>query len=61
MLTAAEIAHALGGRRVGQYSFTAKCPAHEDRSPNLSLTDAADGLTLWCCHAGCSQADGGAA
>ena len=57
MLTAAEIAHALGGRRAGQNSFTAKCPAHEDRSPSLSLTDTSDGLTLWHCHAGCSQAD----
>jgi hypothetical protein len=57
MLTAAEIALALGGRRAGQNTFTAKCPAHEDRSPSLSLTDTGDGLTLWHCHAGCTQAD----
>ena len=51
------IAAALGGRRAGQNSFTAKCPAHEDHTPSLSLTDTSDGLVLWHCHAGCSQAD----
>jgi hypothetical protein len=57
MMTAGEIAHELGGKRTGANSFVARCPAHEDRSPSLSLTDTGDGLTLWHCHAGCSQAD----
>jgi hypothetical protein len=57
MLTAGEIAAALGGRRIGSNSYVACCPAHEDRSPSLSLTDTGDGLTLWHCHAGCSQRD----
>ncbi|MBR1286068.1 toprim domain-containing protein [Bradyrhizobium sp. AUGA SZCCT0177] len=57
MLTAGEIAHALGGKRTGQNSFVAKCPAHEDRTPSLSLTDTGDGLVLFHCHAGCSQAE----
>jgi putative DNA primase/helicase len=56
MLTAGEIAQALGGKRAGSNSFVARCPAHEDRTPSLSLTDS-DGLTLWRCHAGCSQRD----
>lgn len=55
MMTAGEIAHALGGRRIGQDSYVVRCPAHEDRSPSLSL--AGDGLTLWHCYAGCSQRD----
>ncbi|MBR0698106.1 toprim domain-containing protein [Bradyrhizobium lablabi] len=54
MMTAGEIAHALGGHRVGQNSFVARCPAHEDRSPSLSLSDAGE-LVLWHCHAGCRQ------
>jgi putative DNA primase/helicase len=57
MLSAGEIAHALGGKRTGSNSYAAKCPAHEDRTPSLSLTDTGDGLTLWHCHAGCSQTD----
>jgi DNA primase len=56
MLSAAEIAHALGGKRTGQTSFVAKCPAHKDRTPSLSLSDV-DGWALWYCHAGCSQRD----
>jgi len=57
MMTAAEIAHALGGHRIGQDSYIARCPAHEDRTPSLSLTDTGDGLVLWHCHANCSQRD----
>ena len=43
MLSAAEIAVALGGKRAGQGRYVAKCPAHEDRSPSLSLRDTDDG------------------
>ena len=57
MISTAEIAHALGGRRVGQDRYVARCPSHEDRSPSLSLSDTGDGLVLWHCHAGCSQAE----
>jgi hypothetical protein len=31
----------------------AKCPAHEDRNPSLSVTEGHDGSTLIKCHAGC--------
>lgn len=30
------------------------CPAHEDRTPSLSIKDGDDGRALLCCHAGCS-------
>jgi hypothetical protein len=32
----------------------ARCPAHDDRKPSLSISDA-DGRVLVCCHAGCDQ------
>jgi putative DNA primase/helicase len=33
----------------------AHCPAHDDSTPSLSLTEKADGTLLWKCFAGCSQ------
>jgi putative DNA primase/helicase len=33
----------------------ARCPAHDDREPSLSIRDADDGKVLVCCHAGCDQ------
>jgi len=52
-MTAETIAKALGGRKAGQ-SWAARCPAHDDREPSLSIRDA-DGKVLVCCHAGCDQ------
>ena len=52
MTGAREITHALGGRWRGSYG-TARCPAHDDRSPSLSLRDGRDGRLLAYCHAGC--------
>jgi hypothetical protein len=34
----------------------ARCPAHEDREPSLSIRQAHDGKILVRCHAGCDQA-----
>jgi putative DNA primase/helicase len=33
----------------------ARCPAHDDRVPSLSINDADDGKVLVRCHAGCDQ------
>jgi putative DNA primase/helicase len=33
----------------------ARCPAHEDREPSLSIKDADGGKVLVRCHAGCDQ------
>ena len=33
--------------------YKAKCPAHDDRTPSLSINEAADGKILLTCHAGC--------
>jgi hypothetical protein len=35
----------------------ARCPAHEDRTPSLSITEGADGRILLHCWAGCKTAD----
>ena len=53
-MTAAIIAKALGGRKVGG-GWTARCPAHDDRTPSLSIRDTVDGKVLVRCHAGCEQ------
>lgn len=54
-MTAEVLAHALGGRRSGS-CWMAKCPAHADNNPSLSIRDA-DGKVLLHCHAGCTQHD----
>jgi hypothetical protein len=55
-MTAETIARALGGHRAGA-GWTARCPAHDDRTPSLSLTETKDGKLLVRCHAGCDQKD----
>ena len=46
-------------QRLPEYSqsgkgFKAPCPAHDDKKPSLSVTEAEDGRVLLMCHAGCS-------
>lgn len=53
-MTAETIAKALGGRKAGS-GWSARCPAHDDRTPSLSLRDTGDGKVLIRCHAGCDQ------
>jgi putative DNA primase/helicase len=53
-MNAETIAKALGGHRAG-LTWMARCPAHEDRNPSLSISAAKDGKVLVRCHAGCSQ------
>jgi putative DNA primase/helicase len=48
------IARALGGRNAGS-GWMARCPAHDDRTPSLSLRDTKNGKVLVRCHAGCAQ------
>ena len=54
MATAETIAKALGGRKAGG-GWTARCPAHDDRTPSLSIRDADENKVLVRCHAGCDQ------
>jgi hypothetical protein len=37
--------------------WKAKCPAHDDREPSLSINEGADGRALIKCHTGCSTAN----
>ncbi len=54
-MTAEAIAKALGGRKAGR-DWMARCPAHDDRKPSLSIATGDEGRVLVCCHAGCPQA-----
>jgi hypothetical protein len=56
IMTADEIACVLGGRKTGR-GWTARCPAHDDHSPSLSISAGHDGRPLVKCHAGCDQRD----
>src|SRR5262245_60036650 len=55
-MNAENIARALGGRKAGD-SWVAPCPAHDDRTPSLSIRDSDHGKVLVHCHAGCDQRD----
>ncbi len=41
-------------RQTGPDRWTAKCPAHDDTKPSLTITRGKDGRLLLRCHAGCS-------
>ena len=43
-----------GVRRQGHHEWMAICPAHNDRTPSLSIAEAADGTVLMHCFAGCN-------
>lgn len=43
--------------RGGNGRWIARCPAHDDRSPSLSVRELPDGRLLVHCHAGCGAAD----
>ena len=53
-VSAEELFQILGGRRNGS-GYQARCPAHPDRTPSLSISDGEQGLCLVHCHAGCAQ------
>jgi hypothetical protein len=44
-------------RRSGNDQWMACCPAHDDRSPSLSIKDAGNGRILVNCLAGCGALD----
>jgi hypothetical protein len=52
MSTAAEIAERLHAKRTGK-EWLARCPAHDDRHPSLSIAEGDDGKVLLLCRSGC--------
>jgi putative DNA primase/helicase len=48
------VATALGGRTAGG-GWVARCPAHEDSKPSLSIRKTGEGKILVHCFAGCDQ------
>ena len=57
-MNAAKVLHRLEGVRQTQPDkWIARCPAHKDRSPSLSIRDAGNDLILLHCHAGCHFED----
>ena len=55
-MNAQDITKALGGSWHGSYG-TAKCPAHDDREPSLSIRDGTDGEPVFNCFARCDWRD----
>jgi hypothetical protein len=47
----------VGYRSTGEGKWIARCPAHEDRSPSLSIREKDDGRVLINCFAGCGAGD----
>lgn len=44
-------------KRTGVDRWQARCPAHQDKSPSLSIRELPDGRLLLHCWAGCETAD----
>lgn len=54
-MTAADLISRLDKvRQRGAGQWSARCPAHDDRSPSLSIKETGDGRTLVHCFGGCS-------
>lgn len=45
-----------GVKQTSHHKWIVRCPAHEDRSPSLSITETPDKVLVHC-HAGCSADD----
>jgi hypothetical protein len=54
-MSGSELAEKLHGRRSGR-GWIAKCPAHPDRAPSLSIRQGDAGRVLVHCFAGCTTA-----
>src|SRR5215813_12485837 len=52
-MTVFDMAQHLGAKRNGK-GWIAKCPAHTDQKPSLSIGEGRNGCVLLKCHAGCT-------
>src|SRR5262245_24083093 len=48
-----DVARRFNARRSGK-GYIAKCPAHDDHTPSLSINEGSDGRALLKCLAGCT-------
>jgi hypothetical protein len=46
-----------GLKERGPDAWLAKCPAHDDRNPSLSIRETSDGTVLLKCWTGCTAAE----
>jgi hypothetical protein len=53
-MTADAFAVLVHAQRTGTGRWKARCPAHNDQSPSLSIREGDDGRVLMLCRAGCS-------
>ena len=51
-----EVLARLDGVKQAKGGFVAKCPAHQDKTPSLFISEY-EGKILLCCYTGCSFAD----
>jgi hypothetical protein len=51
-----DLAQRFNAKRNGK-GWLARCPAHSDKKPSLSIDEGRDGRALLHCHAGCSTDD----
>lgn len=57
-MSASEIVHRLDHcREVKSGEWIARCPAHDDSSPSLTIKELSDGRVLVHCFAGCGAID----
>ncbi len=54
MISAVNLAEELDGKRSGD-GWVARCPAHDDTTPSLSINEGRNGGVVFRCHAGCDQ------
>jgi hypothetical protein len=52
-MRASKLAELMRAHRVGTNRWQARCPAHADSSPSLSIREGRDGRVLLHCFAGC--------
>jgi Toprim-like len=52
-MTTAAVAERFGAKRNGK-GWVARCPAHDDSTPSLTISEGRKGGTVVHCHAGCS-------
>jgi hypothetical protein len=56
-VTIAEITALFNARQAGPGRWRARCPAHDDRSPSLSISEGANGRILLNCFARCDLSE----